>query len=240
MSTIEEPRFVDLSHPLRSGMGVAPGLPPPRFEPFLTREASRSAYNGQAEFEITRLFMVGNTGTSLDSPFHRHAGGPDAAQLPLDRLVGLPGLCLDAREARLGGIAGASRAVGVSLPEGSLAGWAVVVHTGWDGQWGRNGYWHRGPHLAEALVEALINAEVALVGVDFANVDDRADPARPAHTRLLGANIPIIENLRGLAALPLRGFRLHAAPLAIDGAAALPVRVIAEIEAGKTGADGAI
>lgn len=232
MITTEEPRFVDLSHTLRSGMAVAPGLPSPRFEPFLTREASRAAYAGKAEFEITRLFLVGNTGTALDSPHHRHEDGPDAAGLPLDRLVGLPGLCMSTTVRR----SRTSRAVSASLDGRALAGWAVLVRTGWDGQWGRDAYWQLGPHLGMELVEALVAGGVALVGVDFANVDDRADPARPAHTRLLAAGIPIIESMRGLDQLPESGFRLFAAPLAIEGAAALPVRVFAEL--GRT--DGAI
>jgi kynurenine formamidase len=230
MSTTDS-RLIDLSHPLRSGMDMAPGLPAPRFEPFLTRAASRSTYSGQAEFEITRLFLVGNTGTSLDSPFHRHAEGPDVAGLPLDRLIGLRGLCLDGQRAGRG----SARGVGGSLPERPNAGCAVLVRTGWDQQWGRDGYWHKGPFLSRELVEALVAAEVALVGVDFANVDDRADPARPAHTRLLAAGIPIVENLRGLARLPGNGFRVHAAPLAIEGATALPVRVIAELDGPASG-----
>lgn len=231
MSTTGASRFIDLSHPLRSGMAVAPGLPAPRFEPFLTRAASRSTYSGQAEFEITRLFLVGNTGTSLDSPFHRHADGVDVAGLPVDRLVGLRGLCLDGRRRA----SFAARGVGGSLPQRSLADCAVLVRTGWDRWWGRSQYWHKGPFLAEELVEDLVAAGVALVGVDFANVDDRADPARPAHTRLLAEGIPIVENLRGLARLPETGFRVHAAPLAVEGAAAVPVRVIAELDESASG-----
>jgi kynurenine formamidase len=234
MSTIPNSRFIDLSHPMRSGMDVAPGLPAPRIEAFLTREASRSVYSGMAEFEITRLFLVGNTGTSLDSPFHRFDGGADVAHLPLDKLMGLPGLCIDGLPVGTR----SSRAIGGRLLEEPLSGWAVLIRTGWERRWGRRGYWDSGPFLAAEFVEALIAAEVALVGVDFANIDDRDDPARPAHTRLLGAGIPIVENLRALDRLPERGFRLHAPVLAIESGAALPVRVIAELDQPMTSKKG--
>lgn len=66
--------------------------------------------------------------------------------------------------------------------------------------------------------------------MDFANVDDMGDPARPAHTRLLRAGVLIVEHLTDLAALPEAGFRFFAIPLAIEGVASSPVRAFAEID----------
>lgn len=212
-------RFVDLSHRLVDGMPVAPGLPRPRFEPFLSHAASRPIYAGQAEFEITRLFLVGNSGTAIDSPYHRHAQLASVAQLPLERLVGLDGRCVDAK---------GDVPLKVDLPA-RLAGHALLLRTGWDRRWGADDYWSGGPYLGDALAALLEEARIGLLGVDFANVDDPRDLARPVHTRLLGAGIPIIENLRGLDQLPAAGFRLFALPPAIDGAAATPVRVVAEL-----------
>lgn len=223
-------RLLDLSHVIRTGMAVAPGLPAPRIEPYLSHAASRSRYAGLAEFEITRLSLVGNTGTSLDSPFHRYAGGTDIASLSLDRLAGVPGVCLD-----LGPRAADHAAV--DLDARDLNGVAVLIRTGWDRHWGVADYWASGPFLDRRLVEALIEQQPALVGVDFANVDDPADLARPIHSTLLANGIPIIEHLRGLERLPARGFRLFALPLCIEGAGALPVRVVAELEPPSDNAD---
>jgi kynurenine formamidase len=78
-------------------------------------------------------------------------------------------------------------------------------------------------------VERLIAARVRLVGVDFGNVDDTGDLSRPAHTGLLGAGIPIVENLRGLGRLPREGFVFSAPPLGIVHGAAFPVRAFAEV-----------
>jgi arylformamidase len=219
------PTYVDLSHPIESGMSVAPRLPSPRVEPYISHAASRSLYAGHAEFEITRLFLVGNTGTSLDSPYHRFPDRADVSGLGLDGLVDLPGLRVDAvgRRPQRSGIS-------LNLPEVVLEDSAILIHTGWDSRWGTRPYWTGGPWLGRALVERLLEARPALVGVDFANVDDQRDPSRPVHTSLLDANIPILENLRGLNRLPPSGFRVSAPPPAVAGAATMPVRAFARIE----------
>lgn len=221
--------YVDLSHPIESGMGVAPRLPAPRVEPFISHVASGSLYAGRAAFEITRMFLVGNTGTTLDSPYHRFPDRVDVSGLGLDGLVDLPGVRLDAvrRRPRSG--------ISADLPDGGLEGSAVLIRTGWDRRWGSKQYWTGGPWLGRALIAALLEARPALVGVDFANVDDQEDPSRPAHTSLLGANIPIVESLRGLDRLPPSGFRVFTPPLAVVGAATIPVRAFALVEQGEQG-----
>jgi arylformamidase len=70
-------RIVDLTHPIRDGLITFPGLPAPQIRPHLTRAQSRSRYEPGTEFQIDAITMVGNTGTYLDSPFHRYADGQD-------------------------------------------------------------------------------------------------------------------------------------------------------------------
>jgi kynurenine formamidase len=77
-------RIVDLSHPIRDGLITCPGSPGPELRPYLTREQSREQYAPGTEFQIDTVTMVGNTGTYLDSPFHRYADGADLAGLPLE------------------------------------------------------------------------------------------------------------------------------------------------------------
>lgn len=203
-------------------MAVYPGLPSPRIEPLISHLASRDNYGGRAEFSITRLFLIGNTGTYLDSPWHRHVDGPDLAGLPLEAVAGLDGIRLD-------GHCPDGRSVLLEATADELAGKAVLIRTGWDRRWGTADYWLPGPFLADPTLDLLIGAGPALVGGDFWNIDDPADPARPAHTRLLAAGIPIVEHLRGLDLLPRSGFRFYAAPPAIREAASFPVRAFAEM-----------
>lgn len=216
------PQFVELSHTIEDGMAAYPGLPAPRVGQHRTHEASRDHYDGRAEFAISRLDMVGNVGTYVDSPFHRYPDAPDVSGVRLERLVGLPGVVLD-----VGG--SPERAVDVVAPSEALRGRAVLFRSSWDRRWRTPSYWEPGPYLSERAAGALAGAGVALVGVDFWNVDDPDDPRRPVHTTLLGREIPIVEHLCNLDRLPADGFRFFAVPVAVVGAASMPVRAFAEL-----------
>jgi kynurenine formamidase len=216
-------RLIDLSHPIRSGMDVYPGLPSPRVEAHISHAASRSSYGGLAEFTITRISLVGSTATYLDSPWHRHPTGRDLGGLRLDALADLPGVCVDAAGPQ-------DREIRWELDGVGLRGRAVLIRTGWSQRWGTRRYWEPGPFLGAAAVERLVAARPALVGVDFWNADDPADLQRPAHTALLGAGIPIVEHLTGLDRLPDAGFRFFAVPPAIVDAATFPVRAFALVD----------
>lgn len=216
-------RFVDLSHPIESDMTTYPGLPGPVISDHLSRERSAERYSPGTTFQIGRIAMVANTGTSVDAPFHRFEGGADLAGLPLQRLAELSGLVVDATS-RPG------RAVDAGLFSG-LALWdrAVLVHTGWDVHWRtpRYGEWH--PFLSADAARALVHGGAALVGIDSLNIDDTADGARPAHTLLLEAGIPIVEHLCHLGELPAEGFRFSAVPAPVRGMGSFPVRAFAAV-----------
>src|SRR5438477_5369662 len=85
-------RFFDLSHTIEHGMITYRGLPAPLICDFLSREASRKHYAEGTQFHIGRIDMVANTGTYLDSPFHRFDHDKDLSQLPLNSLAGLQGV----------------------------------------------------------------------------------------------------------------------------------------------------
>jgi kynurenine formamidase len=214
--------FVDLSHHLEDGMAAYPGLPPARIEALIDHDASRERYEEKAEFYLGTVTIAGNTGTYLDAPFHRFRDREDLAALPLEAVVGLRGLVVDADPSD-------GRAVTLEVSDDELAGRAVLVRTGWDERWGSDDYWRDAPFLPAKAVDRLVAARAALVGVDFGNVDDTGDLSRPGHTGLLGAGIPIVENLRRLDRLPREGFTFSAPPLAIVRGAAFPVRAFAEV-----------
>src|SRR5262245_65810721 len=86
--------LVDVSHLVEHGMITYKGLPAPLICDFLTREQSRSHYAPGTEFHIGKIEMVANTGTYLDSPFHRYSDGKDLSELPLDRLANLQGVLI--------------------------------------------------------------------------------------------------------------------------------------------------
>src|SRR5919108_738248 len=92
----EIPDLIDLSHTIEHGMITYRGLPAPLICDFLSREASRQHYAEGTEFHIGRIDMVANTGTYLDSPFHRFADGKDLSELPLERLANLEAIVIRA------------------------------------------------------------------------------------------------------------------------------------------------
>ena len=217
-------RVVDLSHPISHGMVTYPGLPGPEISDHLTRAASEEAYGPGVTFHIGRISMVANTGTYLDSPHHRYAGGDDLAALPLARLVDLEGTVV-----RVGG-SGARPVDVAQLAPYEVAGRAVLIHTGWDRHWGTSAYGSDHPYLTEAAATWLVEQGAALVGVDSVNIDDTSDGRRPAHSTLLAAGIPIVEHLCHLDQLPPEGFRFHAAPPAIRDFGTFPTRAYALLD----------
>lgn len=212
-------RLVDLSHPIEAGMTTYPGLPAPVITPVLTREASRERYAPGTEFAIDRIDLCGNTGTYVDSPFHRYAEGVDLAGLPLERVADLPGVRIDLTGAHEPGIGRDAL-----LPY-ELAGRAVLLHTGWDRHWRTDAYGSPDhPFLAADAVDLLVQAGAALVGIDSVNIDGTSDGERPAHSALLAAGIPVCEHLTNLATLPASDFRFSAVPAPVQGFGTFPVR----------------
>src|SRR5690242_6415876 len=194
-------QLIDLSHIVEAGMITYKGLPAPIICDYLSREASRSIYAEGIEFNIGKIEMVANTGTYVDSPFHRYAEGKDLSELPLRSLADLPGIVV--RQP-----CDVDIAVGVAAFEGlDVAGKAVLVHTGWDRHWRSERYGREHSFLTADAADWLIERGAVLVGIDSNNIDDTRVRRRPVHTKLLGADIPVCEHMTGLGSLPDEGFR---------------------------------
>jgi len=214
--------LIDLSHTVEHGLVTLKGYPAPIICDYLSREASRGVYAEGTEFHIGRIDMIANTGTYVDSPFHRFADGRDLSELPLEWLAELEGVVVRA--------AGRGRAIGPEAFAGvEVAGRAVLVHTGHAAHWGTDAYFEGHPFLTRAAAELLRDAGARLVGIDSLNIDDTDDGARPVHTVLLGAEIPICEHMRGLEELPDDGFCFYAVPVKVKGFGTFPVRAFAAV-----------
>ena len=215
--------FVDLSHTVEHGLETYRGLPAPTICDFLSREASRAKYAPGTEFHIGRIDMVANTGTYVDSPFHRFADGRDLSELALEQLADLDTVVVRPRVP--------GRAIDREAFDGvQVKGRAVLVHTGWDRHWTTEAYFEGHPYLTEAAAVSLVERGAVLVGIDSLNIDDTADGRRPVHTTLLGNNIPIAEHLCGLATVPASGARFFAVPVKVKAFGTFPVRAFAKVE----------
>lgn len=212
-------RLIDLGHTVEHGMITYKGMPGPVISDYRSRESSRQYYAEGTEFHIGRIEFVANTGTYIDAPFHRFPAGKDLSQLPLESLADLPGICITADKAR---------AVDVDAFKGiDLPGKAVLVHTGWSRHWLTERYFEDPPFITSKAAEFLVKSKVALVGIDSMNIDDIRDKARPVHTSLLKADIPVVEHLTNLAELPAEGFRFFAVPVKVKSFGSFPVRAFA-------------
>jgi kynurenine formamidase len=217
------PRLIELNHIVRDGLVTYPGLPAPRIATHSSFDASRASYATGTEFEIARIEMVANTGTYIDAPAHRFRDGADVAGWPLEKLADLEGLVIDAPRERRD-----LRAADIG--DLDVRGKAVLLRTGWSVHFGTAKYGSGHPFVSREAAQALAQRGAALVGIDSLNIDDTGDGARPAHTLLLGAAIPIVEHLTNLEQLPQRGFRFFAAPVRVAGLGSFPVRAFASVE----------
>lgn len=216
-------RFIELNHVIRNGMITYKGLPGPSISEYISREESRNHYDPGTEFSISKIDMVGNTGTYIDSPYHRYPDGKDFESILLKDLAHLDGVVIR--------IPPEIQSIGIELfYEKNIKNKAVLINTGWSNNWGTDQYFNgEHPYITKEAAEYLVKEEVCIVGIDSYNIDDINDRSRPAHSILLKAEIPIIEHMCNLEKLPDSGFWFYAVPERIMGMASLPVRAFAMI-----------
>ena len=213
--------YIDVSHTVEDGMLTYRGLPAPVICDYWSREYSQQFYAEGTSFHIGKIEMVANTGTYLDSPFHRFADGKDLSELPLECLADLEGMVISIAS-------DSGRVIQPASFQGlQLRGKAVLVRTGWDRHWRTDQYFEGHPYLSDDAAAYLIEAGAALVGIDSLNIDDTADGRRPVHTTLLRAEIPIVEHLCNLGSLPTSGFSFFAVPVKVKSFGTFPVRAFA-------------
>lgn len=217
-------KLMDLSHTIEAGMITYKGLPAPIICDFLSREASKSLYAEGTEFNIGKIEMVANTGTYIDSPFHRYADGKDLCELPLDSLAGVAGVLIKCHNIK-------ERAITAEHLTGyDIHNKAVLIRTDWSRHWRTDHYFEGHPFLTKDAANYLKDRGAVIVGIDTYNIDDTNDGTRPAHTILLGADIPIVEHMTGFDHIPNGPFRFYAVPVKVKGFGTFPVRAFIELE----------
>lgn len=213
-------RLIDVSHTLKHGQVTYKGLPAPAIRDF---SAGRPLEPGTPPVpnstSARSRWSAGNTG--VDSPFHRYPHRKDLAALPLESLANVN--CGVAR-IPFGRTAAIDR---LPLREQDARGRAVLVQTDWDRHGGTDQYFEGHPHLTGESAQWLVRAGARLVGIDSLNIDGVATGERPVHSILLRQDVPIVEHLRGLAALPERRSRFFAVPANVKAFGIFPVRAFA-------------
>ena len=216
-------KIIDLSHIIEDGMITYIGLPGPVISDHMRREDSKSHYSDGTTFQIGKIEMVANTGTYIDAPFHRFETGIDLSGLHMASVANLEGIVFRINIEK--------RSIDKNVfDKDDIYGKAVLIHTGWDRHWRTAAYFENHPFLTRDAAEFLKSSGAALVGIDSLNIDDTANGSRPAHSILLKAEIPIVEHMCGLEALPDKGFKFFAVPAPVKGMGSFPVRAFALID----------
>ncbi len=216
-------KLIDLSQTIEDGLITYKGLPAPIICDFLSREESKKHYADGTTFQIGKIEMCSNTGTYLDSPFHRYEEGKDISELDLDALANLEGVKVIVNEELTVITESAFENIDVK-------GKAVLIQTNWSRHWNTEQYYEDHPYLTESAAEFLRDNGAVLVGIDTYNIDDVSGKERPVHTTLLGAEILIVEHMCNLSSVPNTGFKFYAVPVKVKGFGTFPVRAFAEVE----------
>ncbi len=215
--------LLDLNHVIEDEMITYQGLPGPVICDYWSREYSEGFYEEGTSFQIGKIEMVANTGTYLDTPFHRYEEGKDLSQVLLNRIADIPGIVIRVpfQETR--------EIIPEYFYQHAVRGKAVLVQTGWDHYWRTDQYSKEHPFLNQAAAEYLLEQKVILVGIDSYNIDDTGIKKRPVHTILLKNNICIIEHMTHLDHITDKSFRFFAVPPRIRRMGSFPVRAFAKL-----------
>jgi len=214
-------QWVDLTLTLGGPKVTAvPGLPGVEIDPVMDHP-THFRHN-------TKITMSIHVCTHVDAPYHFHVDGDTVDEMPLEKYMG-PGLLLDLRsrwQRRAPVTLDDIKAL--SIPDESFHDKIVVFYTGWvESEFGQPHVYTDNPHMGVDTARYLVEQGVRAVGVDFAVDANPPIPTPrpenyPVHRILLGADIPLIENLVNLDKLAGKKFELFALPIKIyrgDGAA---------------------
>lgn len=203
--------YIDLSHTFTANMPTYPDDVPPTLVQIAGIEKE-----GYTDFQVTTGMHVG---THIDGPLHMIAGGKRLAEFPIAKYIG-HGCLVDVR--------GKDTIDTPVLDDYPLQQNDIVLfYTGYSDYYRTAQYYEQYPVLTQALADALIDAQVSMIGVDSPSPD--REPFL-VHKQLLQHDILIIENLTNLAALlSCKSFTVIALPAKFD-ADSSPARVIAKGE----------
>lgn len=162
-------------------------------------------------FHTSKLTMSSHCGTHIDPPAHLARYSTFVDDIPLSRLI-LPAVVVDCR--------GKRKIDKTFIEDLSLDGRALILKTVTD-ETGRTGTSMDYSYLCANAAHLAVKRGVRIVGIDTFSVDP-PDPT-PVHEILLGASIPILENLL-LDDVPPGNYLLLCFPLKIVGGDGAPVR----------------
>lgn len=219
----------------------------PTAEPFKLETDFEGMTDKGYFYSAKRFSTAEHGGTHLDAPVHFAEGRHTVDQIPLEQLVG-SAVVVDvsekcARDAdyqvSAEDFAAWEREHG-ALPTGAL----VLLRTGFGRRWpDRKSYMGTDERGAEAVAKLhfpglhpdaarwlVASRQVKAVGIDTPSIDYGQSTLFESHRVLFDRNIPALENLANLDALPAKDFFVVALPMKIKGGTGGPLRAVAFLE----------
>ena len=209
------PIYFDLGQRIENGMSYFPGDPEPQVKP---------ATQTPPPWQVSDLKISSHTGTHIDAACHYIVGGKSIDQYSPDRFI-LQGIVIPMLNLSI------DQAIEKQMLEDFLPhipkGGAVLIQTDWDRYWKTNQY-ETHPYLSRDAAQALKMAGITLLGIDALNVDSTVQGTSHVHEVMLGGDVLIVENLKGLSQLEfIRLYQFSFLPLLITGSDGSPVRAVA-------------
>lgn len=231
-------RVVDLTWPFDEKTIYWPTSP----SAFELKSLARGTVPGGWFYSSNSFCTPEHGGTHLDAPIHFAERGKTADQIPPRQLIAEAAVIDVSRQAAADPD---YRLTAADVREwekrhGALAaGTIVLLRTGWGRRWpdkkaylgddtpgdaSRLHFPSYGPEAAELLVR---ERRVGALGVDTASIDPGDSKDFPVHRIANGADVPGLENVANLEALPESGAWVVALPMKIAGGSGGPLRIVA-------------
>lgn len=169
---------------------------------------------------LSAYSLGAHSGTHVDAPMHFVTDGAPIDKVPLDRLIGPARVieiaddvqAITAAELAKHDWRGAPRIL--FRTRSSIRGWMTSP------------LFHRDfAYIAPDAAQALADANVQLVGIDYLSAEQFGAPAPRAHQILLGKGIPIVEGLL-LTSVRAGDYDLIVLPMKVGGHEAAPARAV--------------
>jgi arylformamidase len=176
-------RIYDITVPIQARTPVFPGDPGVEIETVLALQRGDAA-------NVSLLRFGAHTATHVDAPVHFIEGGSTVAEMPLDALIG------SARVIELPDEQDAVRPEDVT-PNKLQGARRVLFKTRNSAFWGEidKGFRQDFAYITPAAAQALADAGVRLVGIDYLSVEKFGAATFDTHTALLSRGVVILEGL---------------------------------------------
>jgi len=143
---------------------------------------------------MEQLSLASHTGSHIDAPLHKIAGGKSISDFPLEAFVGKATI-VDLRDAA------PDQAIGAELlrarAQGEVKDAILLLATGWGERRAAGKEWHyHSPYLSPDGAQWVVDQKARAVGIDHYSIGGSRNPENTrTHETLLGAGLWVVEDL---------------------------------------------